>query len=156
MAKFRKSKGFTLVELLIVIIVIGILAGAMMLVSDSIIRAANASKVIAGTTQLKTGVLGWYTETVDVVSADRIELWSNQAGMKASLRPYVDDTAWLESLAFTMSSDNSAFLVGVTGLDPDVANRAIKQFSGTYYSNAGVPLTSADTNVTAIYITAGF
>ena len=60
-------KGFTLVELLIVIVVIGILAGMMMLSSTEAVTSAKATKIISDLTVLKKAVLSWYADNYERV-----------------------------------------------------------------------------------------
>ncbi|MBQ6666266.1 MAG: prepilin-type N-terminal cleavage/methylation domain-containing protein [Synergistaceae bacterium] len=58
-------KGFTLVELLIVIVVIGILAGMMMLSSTEAVTSAKATKIISDLTVLKKAVISWYADNYE-------------------------------------------------------------------------------------------
>ena len=60
--KYRKSKGFTLVELLIVIIIIGILAGMMMLSSGSATDKAEATKIVSDLRNIKSAALMYYAD----------------------------------------------------------------------------------------------
>lgn len=60
--KKRKSHGFTLVELLIVIVIIGILAGSLLLVMGSGTDKANATKVVSDMRTLKAAALMYYSD----------------------------------------------------------------------------------------------
>ena len=61
----KTRKGFTLVELLIVIVVIGILSAMMMLSSNEAVTSARASNVVSNLRNLKTAALGYYADHMD-------------------------------------------------------------------------------------------
>lgn len=60
-----KREGFTLVELLIVIVVIGILSAMMMLSSTEAVSSARASTIISNLRNLKTATLAYYVDNLD-------------------------------------------------------------------------------------------
>ncbi len=67
MYRFSGHKGFTLVELLIVIVVIGILAAMMMLSSTEAVESAKATRIISNLKQLQKAAIAWYLENCDKI-----------------------------------------------------------------------------------------
>ena len=62
-----KRKGFTLVELLIVIVVIGVLSAMMMLSSTEAVSSAKASDIVSDLRNMKTAALAWYADHLDIM-----------------------------------------------------------------------------------------
>ncbi len=71
--KKRKGRGFTLVELLIVIVIIGILAGSLLLVLGAGTDKANATKVISDMRTLKAAMLMYYADNNDFNATGIVE-----------------------------------------------------------------------------------
>ncbi len=65
-----KRKGFTLVELLIVIALIGIMASAMMISGFEAVSTGNANKIINNMLQLKTATYAWYKDNISRIVPD--------------------------------------------------------------------------------------
>ena len=66
MKKFvSRRKGFTLVELLIVIVVIGILSAMMMLSSSEAVSSAKATAIVSDLRNLKTAALAYFADNAD-------------------------------------------------------------------------------------------
>lgn len=64
----NRKKGFTLVELLIVIVVIGVLSAMMMLSSTEAVSSAKAIDIINNLRNWKTATLEWYADNIDKVN----------------------------------------------------------------------------------------
>ena len=80
-------KGFTLVELLIVIIIIGILAGAMMLVAGRSRDSAEAAKIISDLRSVKAAALIWLTENPAGLETDD---WTDLQDDPTPINSYLD------------------------------------------------------------------
>ena len=65
-----KRKGFTLVELLIVIVVIGILSAMMMLSSTEAVTSAKVNNIVSNLRNWKTAALSWYMDNIDRVDGN--------------------------------------------------------------------------------------
>ncbi|MBL3540668.1 prepilin-type N-terminal cleavage/methylation domain-containing protein [Aminivibrio sp.] len=103
----KKRTGFTLVELLIVIIIIGILAGAMLLVAGSGTDKAEATKIVSDLRSLKAAALMYYADNPNNTTLD-----GNQI---AKLTKYMDRGIETDDYTFlngTVSADNTAWFVG--------------------------------------------
>ena len=65
-----KRRGFTLVELLIVIVVIGILSAMMILSSTEAATSAKVSNIITNLQALKRAALAYYADNMDTINRD--------------------------------------------------------------------------------------
>ena len=67
--RYSKNRAFTLIELLIVIVVIGILSAMMMLSSSEAVSSARAADIISDLRNLKTAALAYYMDNLDEIEA---------------------------------------------------------------------------------------
>ena len=115
----RKSKGFTLVELLIVVIIIGILAGMMMLSTGGATAKAEATKIVSDMRNMKAAAVMVYSDANEWPTAT------------ASLDAYLDQIIKSADYKLVNSGD---FIERTTPTDTKVQEALAK------LADSGVPL----------------
>ena len=116
--KKSARKGFTLVELLIVIVVIGILSAMMMLSSTEAVSSAKAADIISDLRNLKTAALAWYADNLDKVDGGSKTFGD---GIKNEIFKYLG-TVSVDS-HYTFQKVDSEWYVGRTGIDAKVGEK---------------------------------
>ena len=79
-----RRKGFTLVELLIVIVVIGILSAMMMISSSEAVSSAKATNIVNNLRAVKVAALAYYADHSDKFDSNNLKM--------ANLLPYLKKT----------------------------------------------------------------
>lgn len=67
----RMRKGFTLMELLVVIVTLGILSAVMLLSSLEAVSTADANNIINNMQQIKVAVYAWYKDNLSRIIPDK-------------------------------------------------------------------------------------
>ena len=66
----KKYKGFTLIEILIVLVVIGILSSMMVIASNESTTTAKASNIVSNLRNFSMAAMAYYTDNVDHLTSD--------------------------------------------------------------------------------------
>lgn len=118
----RKSKGFTLVELLIVVIIIGILAGMMMLSTGSATAKAEATKIVSDLRNMKAAAVMVYADAGEWPTA------------LASLDVYLDNSVSGTNTNYVLDTTNGFIQYKVASVDEKIRTALGK------LADSGVPL----------------
>lgn len=121
----KKSKGFTLVELLIVIIIIGILAGMMMLSTGGATAKAEATKIVSDMRNMKAAAIMVYADN---------SVWPTDI---ASLDAYLDQKA-SEGL-YSIDPSGARLKYNATSTDTKIKTNLATMAS----TSGGIPLYTA-------------
>jgi general secretion pathway protein G len=118
----KKSKGFTLVELLIVIVIIGILAGMMMLSTGGATAKAEATKIVSDMRNMKAAAIMVYADSnawpTDIKSLDNYldqKPDSDYSIVSGDLKLDVIDDEKIRSTLETMATTGGLPLYRVAG-----------------------------------------
>ena len=125
--KSTRRKGFTLVELLIVIVVIGILASMMMLSSTEAVTTAKASKIISNLRNLKTAALAYYVDSMDAF----INRTTKPAGLSLDIAQYLTDERKLNDPGYDVIITQKGewyvtYKIQETGSEADAIKKKLK------------------------------
>ena len=117
-AKRRISReGFTLVELLIVIVVIGVLSAMMMLSSTEAVASAKATRIINNLHEWKTAAISWYVDNLDRVTENgQIRDASNTAYAGATVGNFADNVKPSEIAKYINNFPTKQEFEGAKGL----------------------------------------
>ena len=143
--KYRKAKGFTLVELLIVIVIIGILAGMMMLSTGAATDTAEATRIVSDMRNVKAACIMYFLDEGEwpgtgaiSASVDReldIPIHNNTGGATFSITSGDNNSLWLNY------SDSKNLATG-SGVSNKLANMASRV--GLYKNGTTSTTTSPD------------
>lgn len=116
-----KRRGFTLVELLIVIVVIGVLSAMMMLSSTEAVSSAKASNIVSNLRNWKTAALAWYADHLDTAEASGFSLGTTTGAKSKDIAKYLNsENAAGYALEGTVTG---TWFVKYTGVDTTVGGK---------------------------------
>jgi prepilin-type N-terminal cleavage/methylation domain-containing protein len=114
-SKDPHGRGFTLVELLVVIAVIGPLIAMLLPAVQAASEAARRSRCVNNLRQLGLGVQGYIDANGALPpAADTGPEWSNNFSMKARILPYLEQAALFDSMNMSQFQESAANATNLT------------------------------------------
>jgi len=120
----REKLGFTLIEVLVVIFIIGLLASVMGLLMVTSSDTTSASVLISDLRNAKTAGFLWFIDNTDSSDLDLANEW-NSANMPTNLAKYIESDKLLRFACKYVSG--VGYLIGEPDVSPGVINKAISQ-----------------------------
>ena len=146
-----KRRGFTLVELLIVIVVIGVLSAMMMLSSTEAVSSAKASNIVSNLRNWKTAALAWYADHLDTAEGSSFNLGEGTATSKDIARYLNSENAPGYDI---QGSGTGTWFVKYTGVDSTVGGKLAGRAKsvGLYSTNSSKDASIFTSDKTEVYM----
>ncbi|MEA3508339.1 MAG: prepilin-type N-terminal cleavage/methylation domain-containing protein, partial [Synergistota bacterium] len=145
--KKRKARGFTLVELLIVIVIIGILAGSLLLVMGSGTDKANATKIVSNMRTLKAATLMYYADNdswTGVETSGNLDTYLDRS--IGSIYSITNDATNGIDVFANVTSEDTGVKTRLTGMASDSGLYADAAESADYSGGNSVYMSVSTTN----------
>ena len=129
MSLIRKRKGFTLVELLIVIIILGALSATMMLSSGDSVAAAKANTIVANLSTVKHAALLYWASEPNPTIEDFMQNAKDYLGDTA-IENATTENATLNTLLDNSEIKSTSWKGGVVMIVGNISYRVWSQLEG--------------------------
>lgn len=126
----HSKPGFTLVELLIVIVVIGVLSAMMIFSSTEAITTAKATKIVNDLNVIKKGVIAWYVDNYHRVTKKQ------ESKNSTNIHAYnymIDETYYLGTYVSSSTERKNEFLRYITNNNITLTKDNNARNAGDYF-----------------------